>query len=724
MLYFEILKYPLNGILDIKEDAKKYFNKKTNLYTVKETYTYTRTHPGEDSLSYIAIDKDRLKSSTGMISIKYKNLPPIIKDSVLDVITGKKSKGIQLDISDDLKKHENLSYLITEPPKYGDLFINGDLIDDYSRLFKKADELTYKNDRLPPSGEDFFKFSANDGIHNSFNQAEVKLKFTATKFIKIQAPKFIPYAQGGEFTFEFLIKDNKERPFTVNENTYLSSDNKATDPLWLVKHKDTGWIDSEKKYRYRWIYNTSYTNNFASVRVTIPIENGSGEPQKRSFIIKPTYLYDHQNEIKRFTNTTWIDVCWEKSQQIKESSLSRQNIIDTKSKIIEIIKESWQKYAPIIFEWRDRDTLHIDAHEIFFNCSENIFADYGQIKVIFKDKNENIDEISKSEETIISLDIKENGTLDYADENTLKHEVIHKFGHALGFPDENKRLDTFSSKDNKSCKINGNPIIASDQSIINPNALKQISYKEFQKQPYDPFSIMNECITADEFFDHSADKYSDGAKFFNFLSKADIEKARKYYGTPSTSNRKPHFMLNNEPFTGLFKDFKNRYASIQHGVLLHIKTIDMADIKKIEDGGYFTSKRDADYVDTLRLYKANHKDAVNYKLANDILTVCNKPVDDGMVIERDCVSIESFAKEKVGYKEVSVYYDLSNSGEIFENYCDSNITIPQNNDNQSKQDMVHCLSKLQMDDFYKLFAPNNVFFYRGIERKSTVNISN
>ena len=726
MLYFRILEHPSNGNLDIKEDAKINLNKKTNLYTVKQTYTYTRTRSGEDSFSYIAIDKGGLKSSTGMISIKYKNLPPVITDSVLDVITGKKNKGIQLNISDDLTTDENLFYSITEPPKYGDLFINGDLIDDYSRLFNKTDELTYKNDRLPPSGEDFFKFSGNDGIHNSFNQAEVKLKFTATQFIKIQTPKFIPYAQGGKFTFKFLIEDNKERPFTVKENDYLSSDNKAKKPIWLVKDTKTGWIDSEKKYKYKWIYNTSFTDNFASVRVTIPIENGSGEPQKRSFIIKPTYLYDHQNEIKRFTNTTWIDVCWEKSQQIKESSLSREYIIDTKSKIKEIIKKSWEKYAPIMFEWRDGDVLDINAQEIYFNCSENIFADYGQLKVIFKHKNENIDEISKSEETIISLDIKENGTLDYADENTLKREVIHKFGHALGFPDENKRLDNFSKIDNESCKnMNENPIIASNQSIINQNALKQISFKEFQKQPYDPFSIMNECISADDFFDHSADKISDDIKYFNLLSKADIEKVRKYYGNPLPSNGKPHFMLENEPFTGLFKGLDDTYASIKNGVLLHTKTIDMADILKIKDGGYFTSKRDAVNANTLRLYKANHKDAINYKLANDILTVCDKPDDDGMVIviKRDCVSIESFAKEK-GYTEVSVYYELTNSGEILEKYCDSTKALPQNNDNQSKQDMSICLSESQMDNFYKSFPSNNVFFYRGIERKPTVNVSN
>jgi hypothetical protein len=184
-------------------------------------------------------------------------------------------------------------------------------------------------------------------------------------------------------------------------------------------------------------------------------------------------------------------------------------------------------------------------------------------------------------------------------------------------------------------------------------------------------------------------------------------------------------MLENEPFTGLFKGLDDTYASIKNGVLLHTKTIDMADILKIKDGGYFTSKRDAVNANTLRLYKANHKDAINYKLANDILTVCDKPDDDAMVIviKRDCVSIESFAKEK-GYTEVSVYYELTNSGEILEKYCDSTKALPQNNDNQSKQDMSYCLSESQMDNFYKSFSSNNVFFYRGIERKPTVNVSN
>lgn len=87
-----------------------------------------------------------------------------------------------------------------------------------------------------------------------------------------------------------------------------------------------------------------------------------------------------------------------------------------------------------------------------------------------------------------------------------KHRIIHEFGHALGFPDENKRFDIFTGDLTKKsieswhsweCVKSMNiqkPSIATENDLISTTAVMEISYKEWQQQPYDSYSIMDECI--------------------------------------------------------------------------------------------------------------------------------------------------------------------------------------------------------------------------------------
>jgi hypothetical protein len=155
-----------------------------------------------------------------------------------------------------------------------------------------------------------------------------------------------------------------------------------------------------------------------------------------------------------------------------------------------------------------------------------------------------------------------------------KYDVIRAMGHALGFPKENYRLDTFRAGDFPAFNFSENanlcekikypqPVHADKQSFESVyrdyNNQKVITYKEWQRQPYDHKSIMNYCVDTQE--------YEQSMKAHNMmLTKSDQKRVRQFYGASGESNDLL-FYEGDDLFTGLLKhsDEDSEYSYYQYG---------------------------------------------------------------------------------------------------------------------------------------------------------------
>lgn len=520
--------------------------------------------------------------------------------------------------------------------------------------------------------------------------------------------------------FKFRITDDSPN-YGSSTTKYLNTKNNALNnhPRWISHRKVdyetvngnvNAYLDLEYEIDLEHIY------NYDSVRVLIPAHEikSTNNLHKLAFIIKPTEIISEKNNIKAQNNTTWVDVCW----QISDELLGAMNndfsqLENTKDKIIDTVTKSWEKHSAVKFDWRKDQWNQYPRYKwnTHSNCAENYDVDgFTQLKILLNKKGQRPQQ--NTDKVTISFYIKDDGSLDYNDENTKTYNIIHEFGHALGFPDENKRLDIFKKQaDPRTCSHieNETPIIASNSSIITKNTIKQISYKTFQQQLYDANSVMNECITADKYFTDIANTTG------NLLSDADIEKVQKHYGAPV--NNTPHYLKNNQFLSGLCL-YQNKYKYFENGIEKNdFTSIDKNKISTISNGSYFAIQNN-DESETI-LFNYNAADATLIKPASDILTACRAfefSENSFLATSLQCQSIESFGEEK-GYLDsgtVDVYYEYVDSENIKTFYCDSSKTVSTNSDSETIQDMNSCLSDDQVIQFKSQDEYSNNLFIRGV----------
>jgi hypothetical protein len=325
-------------------------------------------------------------------------------------------------------------------------------------------------------------------------------------------------------------------------------------------------------------------------------------------------------ELKDASST--IQICFDGNNEIK---VKEQAWGHAKQHIKEVIQNTWSKHAAIKFNGWDRE------------CTDN-FASKGHTKIFVERKiydsyvsSELPAFYNPIEQTIKLYDQKAtiNGSVFMMDESSLiEHHIVHEFGHLLGFPHEHERLDTyrsgtFSNEYENQSPINcqyityGKPVEPHNddghiyfyddetKTIRDNMGLKSISYQDWQKSPYDPFSVMNYCENRFEYiYMRIADSYKRNGKTLPefrsltwdekdpliSLSNDDQKRVKRFYGA-ALEDGEQHLLKNGNFFSGLYKNDEDTYDYYENGVKTKINhnsvQFDSVDLANFNENQYF-----------------------------------------------------------------------------------------------------------------------------------------
>lgn len=292
----------------------------------------------------------------------------------------------------------------------------------------------------------------------------------------------------------------------------------------------------------------------------------------------------------------------------------------------------------------------------------------------------------------------------------------------------------------------GAAIIADDENIFgNIRVVKEISFKEWQKQPYNPISIMNECITGKQYYsEKSGTDIQD-----KLLSVADIKRVQQFYGAPE--NGTPHLLLNDQFFTGLYLE-SGAYHYYENGIKnTEYEPVTESDIKAV-----FSNDNIDMSMDHQKAFVIYNKDEATSVLFNDkfsisgtlssfmepnksILSACKKPASKRKVELVACpdefdlnnfLNLDLDKNERYTIeKDVALYYEIFESNEdnnrLILHACDVNAFIYDSSSGKKIQKIaltnnnLSCVKKVPhmhyLNNFLlkKKFNSNYDYFFRG-----------
>jgi hypothetical protein len=325
-------------------------------------------------------------------------------------------------------------------------------------------------------------------------------------------------------------------------------------------------------------------------------------------------------ELKDASST--IQICFDGNNEIK---VNDKAWVHAKQHIKEVIQNTWSKHAAIKFDGWDRectDDFASKGHTKIF-VERKIYDDWVRTELpAFYDPNQQFIKLYDQKATI-------NDSVYMIDEsNLIEHHIVHEFGHLLGFPHEHERLDTyrsgtFSNEYENQSPINcqyityGKPVepdnddehiyfYDDDTKTIRDNmGLKSISYQDWQKSPYDPFSVMNYCENRFEYiYMRIADSYERKGKtppeFRSLtwdekdplisLSNDDQKRVKRFYGAALEGGER-HLLKNGKFFSGLYKNDEDTYDYYENGVKTKINhssvQFDPVDLANFNENQYF-----------------------------------------------------------------------------------------------------------------------------------------
>jgi hypothetical protein len=694
-LTFVITSLPSRGVI-INNDGIEITKMENGKYLeVSESFKYKRTMAGKDSFEYKGKRDNILSLKPATVNISYNNKAPHAFDFTISAAVETETRPIPFadKITDDQDLTKGI--IITNNPQAGNLYIDGESFDasKLETLIDINSNVTYKSTNTSNSS-DSFKYLAIDTDDERSYERKVNIEFKhdnkAPKINKEPTQTNLMIDEAGkQISFKFKITDDSSS-FKAYEPLFLSTKGNTSQPLWISINTDKQ-SDSPVNYTVNATLNDeSYAND--SIRVLIPVVDVLGLKSKYAFVINPELSVDTQNKFIQKNNTTWVDVCWQFSE--KTANLDSTKITEIKQEIMNTISDSWQKNSALKFDWRedDWDAIQDGKRQLFkwdspSNCAENYTAEYAQVKVYIKQQEE-VDSIQAENRFTINLNVKANGSFEDA---YPKHRIIHEFGHALGFPDENKRFDIFTGELSKKsiepwhsweCVKSMNiqkPRVATGSDLISTTAVREISYKEWQQQPYDSYSIMDECI----FDNPSVYKNSASNIQTDMLKINDKKRVQKFYGAPIIETESPHLIKDDQFFTGLFLHGSN-YFYYGNGVKSsNDRFINTRTVKLLFDNGILISALSSDINEDVLFKKTYDGDSPPSFISPfpSLLISCSEEQDDNTNGFRyrhadDCNSPDNLIADN---KSVYYFYDNPQNIKFYSCATDPNNSSETNN---------------------------------------------
>ena len=428
-----------------------------------------------------------------------------------------------------------------------------------------------------------------------------------------------------EFTIT-VIADNDTSKFSsepltyahVNENysyTIEIEDPDSTKRLTVTEKPDWLELDKLSDSDNLWTLNGMPTSEDSALTSDNSVSLSTHDGITQQFNIN---LFEFKNA------STTIKLCFEGNNALMDVPDALKKAM---SYIKEVVDNTWSKSTAVKFDGWDK------------KCTSNANDLRSEKRAIIRIERVSQDlEIKRKrgrssynaeEHKIVLIENISSLIAHKPDSEIFEHDIVHEFGHLLGFPHEHERLDTYRAgnfedpytAENQSeniCKYitygkpadsnNDEPVYFYSQNSKNARIkqkLKLISYQDWQQSPYDPFSIMNYCENGLDYemmrvadsFALTMKKSSDIKNHYDTpsfqkqdddyltLSYEDQKRAQRFYGAPLDSSSDKHLLKNGEFFTGLYKKNHSKnselYEYYENGVKKKVVNYIMKSEEKI-----------------------------------------------------------------------------------------------------------------------------------------------
>jgi hypothetical protein len=611
-------------------------------YTVTGDLTYTSTSDSasinRDSFTFKANDGELDSADTAKvdITIANENDAPVATTRTVEV---EEQTPVTITLAGTDPDGAKLTFKISKLPADGTLKDNDVAITDSQLPYTVTGALTYTSTSDSASiNRDSFTFKANDGELDSVQTATVDITITnendtpefeekdETKVIKLY---FGENANASDNPKSHLIKV-KDPDENEDENLLVS----------LLDKQKFSWLEISEQGNNNWLLELKEDIDNKQLiagyhNLTLTVTDKEGDSSSKNLTLN---LINQIDSDMRFENiTTTIPVCWDYTSTFDnyETFIKAQinsNIEQYQNDIKQVVvNETWEASAAIEF----------------IGWSEDCTSDDQRLKLVIAGPQSTYNSKYIVEANTVVFVLNSNNT-DQIDRRT----IIHEFGHALGFPDEHKRFDVFRAGDQNIigsnnevvCKDipNGMPILADEHNYHGDarklHQLKVVTMKQWQEQPYDPFSIMNDCTTNQEYMENNGNK----------LSAADKKRAQQFYGAILKGTAKAHLMNNDEYFTGLYKN-ENYYHFYEYGVRnedyeeVRVSDLEIKVSDKEESYFYILNKEGNNPILFKKVNQAS--DNIFIKPDNSNLISCRKPHGENTntLMKSNCGKPEDYA---------------------------------------------------------------------------------